>query len=1079
MSVQIDLTYQSGDTFLCPIQTHIAKLSNGNLVAFYIKQTTSSTTTRYNCYYAISTNNGVSWGTPASVRNTTFFFDIYQIGDNFIFGRQSSSSGACTAQLLSYNSETNTFSVGTSYNATSYSTDDYPVKLVKYNNKYWLFACRKGYQPIYGSYCDTIDDTWTTISSANTGAQPVSLDVAVLSNKLLVFAVHSSKVYMSEITGEYSWGSWAEVCATISDITSISSYVVSDTEIYLSVRTTSGLKIYLYNGSSWGSATNISSQENDKCGRFSVINGILIFSYLYENADGDKWGLAYHIKGGSGWSTATNIVELSSTQLHAYTTIPVSSTDTLYYNIVSGASAPFVVASDSVTIEIPITALTADDTVTVSDTSLFKPSMVRSTFDEDAVVVSDAFTLQPSGIKFTDSVLISDNAVFLAIPKAEISADETVTVTDALSFLVHKQTSLSDNVVVSDSLTATPLYKINNPLKVLSYNPLIVITDTTPRKIFRIDTSDVDNITWEAEEITETNDINNFYYNATNGYIYVLCDNGEIKKILATDFTVQTIIATGDLDNLEFGTLLSSSLRTFAVTDDADGEIVLLDERTTKTFPLDITFLQSMEHPIDLNVQTVSGKSFPLDVTFLENATKAIGLDIRFNKYDWSVASPIPIDYTNVQVKINGVDLVPLNDVDMTSIVINHYETEDSTATFVLHRRFDNLDKTLANTSSVITQNNEVKIYIAGHLEFTGKINNLTVNSETETVTVSAKGEVSQTDARTIDIALSTLGQPLGLYDCLVTNIQIDNPYIDPLDENPEYYKGVEVDLGIYREQNILRFDSFHNVVDEIKAGTFQPDEGWSYFWFVSVLRVFKSLFGSTPSVTNAQYIGTSMMSTSAEDIYLQSAMYKYQRQYSDIEHTIGYYRLGEAPYLSISAPNGVYKTKDRWEDRPNGLYRVKDESYNFIPVAKQHARVEYEKLKNINGDILPIVTADFQITIDAYYYYALKIASKINVTNTTEVGIYKNKNGFPVGVKGITISIGAGTVVLQTSNQKSATELEELEDSKISEESYVIEEKAVLNFRKYDIVKGEISSDVDWNEGNIGNLELTRLDLG
>lgn len=153
------------------------------------------------------------------------------------------------------------------------------------------------------------------------------------------------------------------------------------------------------------------------------------------------------------------------------------------------------------------------------------------------------------------------------------------------------------------------------------------------------------------------------------------------------------------------------------------------------------------------------------------------------------------------------------------------------------------------------------------------------------------------------------------------------------------------------------------------------------------------------------------------------------QELYELLDNSFGY-RVGSAPYKTINTENGQLIAEDHYEDDDDGLYLVRDRSYNFIEYAKRIADLEYLKLLNINGTILPDTSTTIDITLDAYYYYGVKLLSRINIDNTTETGIFKNNTttGFPVAVKSITINSGAAKVTLQCDNAKSTIELAQID---------------------------------------------------
>ena len=175
------------------------------------------------------------------------------------------------------------------------------------------------------------------------------------------------------------------------------------------------------------------------------------------------------------------------------------------------------------------------------------------------------------------------------------------------------------------------------------------------------------------------------------------------------------------------------------------------------------------------------------------------------------------------------------------------------------------------------------------------------------------------------------------------------------------------------------------------------------------------------------------------------------QRAYSALINALGY-TLGNPPYKNISARSGIYEAVLRYTDGPDGLYHTINSGYNFQIYNQLVAQLEYQKLQTINGTILPITTTNFEITLDAYYYYNIYLLTRINVSNTTTPNIYNNNNGFPVEVKTITLSSKDMTVKLETGNEKSAIELQALDAQMPLTDDYIYSGQSILINPKYDL---------------------------
>ncbi|MGD2071901.1 MAG: DUF2341 domain-containing protein [Candidatus Thorarchaeota archaeon] len=692
-----------------------------------------------------------------------------------------------------------------------------------------------------------------------------------------------------------------------------------------------------------------------------------------------------------------------------------------------------------------------------------------------------------------------------------IEFDETITIDDSWSLFVPAQEiDFSETIEISDSWVFS--LQTDYATKIISYNPLIYVTLTDPAYIVQIDISDPANPSKTVYTLTGVKNARDVVLNDTNDYFYVICDEGKVVKIAKANLNTQTIIDTGDSDTLEKVDSLDSHLRTFVSTDDSDGEIIVIDEATIKKINIDLRWRQQITNIISTRLNTILGKLLNLDLRWKAEVSKVINTDLRWLKYTYATTSQYPINRTSDwKVKINGTDLIPLEDVQMDSIQITHditaEKTKGSQATFVLNRRHDKLDYDNQGNASQITNQNAVIIEIQGTEEFSGKINRLDCDSETETVTVTALGERPTDKRHTVNIPIASVNENIHLYQCLIHNPHIDNPYIDSRlviqgdDENywtgsawnsdvsnaltfgtwtdaenyidgvaegntlfhdnvpevtnydaqPEYYKGVSIELGTQIEQNILRYSSLANttsIAESIQDGTFKPKQNWSYFWLVRFTHL---ILGLTQATLN--YIGKTLGSMSTDAWQMDGVAYKYQKILDDIETDLGSYQVGSAPYNIISVQNGQKIVKDKWEDKKDGLYLVRDEGYNYEQYAKDIADLEYSKLQNINGVVLPVASAEIEISIDGYYYYNIALLTRINVTNTTTSNIYKNNNGFPLSVKTITISSATMKTTLGCSNQKSIVELNEIDEDYPDKNSdqYLFPEKATKIHSKFD----------------------------
>lgn len=662
---------------------------------------------------------------------------------------------------------------------------------------------------------------------------------------------------------------------------------------------------------------------------------------------------------------------------------------------------------------------------------------------EETLNLSETWTIQtnPEQENITETINLSEDWTIQSNPEQE---------------------QILETLNLSEEWTVATIEYSNYASKIISYNPLIYVTNDDPAKIIKVDITDPENPVKYTYEIVSNTYAKDVIFNSENDYFYVICADAKIVKINKNDLDDQTIIDIEDNNNLLNVSSLESSFLTFASTDDTDGEIIMLDEREVKKINTDIRWIRQISKIISTRLDSILGKIINTDIRWRAIVSKIIKTDLRWLKNSYTDINKYSISHTDWEVYINGTELTVLDDVDLNSILITHDITQEeqkaSSAQFILNRRHDKLNYTNTGSASQITNNNTVIIKIKGRTEFTGKISNLTCNSETETVNVIAIGERPADKRHTVSIPMSSVDEQLHLYHCLINNIQIDNPYIDPDDENPEYYKGIKVNLGTEIEQNILRQIYIsplgtEGLAEEIENGDFQPAQNFTYFWFASFKNFITGWwqFGT-------RYLGTTLGSLSTDTWRMLGCMYRRQKEFEDTETELETYEVGEEPYNEISVKNGKKITKFRWVDKSDGLWSIKDESYDYTEYAKRVADLEYEKIQNINGDVLPKTSADISISIDAYYYYNIGLLTRINISNTTTVNIYNNQNGFPVAVK--TIQIRCSTegensmiVTLTCDNQKSQLELEEIDDRYPDEESdeFITEAEETRQFRKFD----------------------------
>ncbi len=703
-----------------------------------------------------------------------------------------------------------------------------------------------------------------------------------------------------------------------------------------------------------------------------------------------------------------------------------------------------------------------------------------------------------------------------------------------------QKTITSDAEVVQriqKTITADARIEVVYSGKFIHNSDIFLVTDTSPANIIKIDSTNP--AVYTIYPITGTTSAKALAINHTTEKIYVSLAGGKVAQIDTDDPSIQTILSTSETEQLYSISHNPEYLSTFIADANADDSLFTLDEATYGKINTDFRTQADEEDTINTWFGTTMGSKINSDFRTRKETESQITTDVRFIKSAYT--SITPLARTDFHVYVDAVQLGD-DDLKLDSIKIVHTADNKDTASFTLLRKHDAID-----TPVEISNNNVVTIYIGTKLEFTGKITAFACNSESEKIDVNCEADnINEVyNIVTKELPLTVLNTQLHLYDVLVNNIQIENPYLSSLmvivgnsnkywtgtawslrlsqaltfatstlaeayietriqnyieayetargldfhipsshtysfidldkyiqieiddlfleqrpvtrnyEENPQYYRGIRVNLGTQIQQSVEQWLSSHSTsvtADELTNGTFKFRPGYSYFWEASV-KWFDLGGGYRPS--GWQYIGTSLSSLSTDLYEILFADYRYQKINDDIETDLGNYYLGTAPYKDISTKNGKKIIASRWEDKEDGLYSVTDEGYDYEAYAKAIAAIELEKIKDINGNFLPKASGNIDLTIDGYLYYALKLLTRINIVNTTTANVYKNDNGFPISIKQITIDSSTMKVNIVGDNTKSNWELERLTET-YPDEPDVIKATEIKESSKFDLPNWE-----------------------
>lgn len=539
---------------------------------------------------------------------------------------------------------------------------------------------------------------------------------------------------------------------------------------------------------------------------------------------------------------------------------------------------------------------------------------------------------------------LTPSPVYINSPKGQQSqqSSETLSILDSIEVidtLVQESETLSilDSINVQDtsyqdseSISITDSIQLLSTntdasfgVKIISVNPLIFVTDTSPAEIVKVDTTDPENLTWEVQTISGINNATDAVYNSNTDLIYISGEDGQIIKIDFNDLSIQTITDLSDTDDLLKIENLDTEGFTFTSTENAIGELYLLDERNTALIDSDIQVLAEIKEFIDSDFKCIQAVTMDSDIQVLGENQVIMNCDFKCLTASVSTLTPIP--RTDIVVFVDSVQLHD-TDIDLSTVNIIHNIDNKSQATFKLNRRHDRINTDLQGNTRTITSQNTVRIEIDGHVEFDGKVASIDCNyaQSNDSITVTATQNQPDVSYAKKLLSLAGLTEKLNLFHILVQNPRINNPYIDPTEVNPVRFNGIFVPFGEKRTQSVVRYeqiDSSGNFAEKIQDGTFNIRQNWTYFWSptviqpklvavntpsrIGILPSFSSLGQpfhgiTTPAFTlgefqfpgtqatgktsmiHFKYIGTSLAPVSSDIWVLKHANHRYQRIYED-----------------------------------------------------------------------------------------------------------------------------------------------------------------------------------------------------
>lgn len=1031
-------------------QRHIVKTSLGKLVLFENKDG--------DLQYKTSSDNGLTWDiswTIAFTVGTIANFDVYIDTNDDIYLAMYSS--AAYFKKLTYSG--GSWTLGSNIVVVSGIQLNNIVFIKNSNGDFWILGRYSSGNGIRGYYSTNGGTSWSSYG-AITGINTYDPYVMIVGSELWLFCVVSGAIKKYVYTT-----SWDAGTTIVSGITqgagSLGAIKISDSNIYIACRSSSGLKVFNYNGTIWDSGTLLTNTSLDYFPSLSNINNNPIV--YWRNYNGTTWDIYYRKYNGSSWNSEVAIT--SDSVDDKFPSSLLSDSQYAYVTWVAGSASPY---------NIYFQGLYPTQEIITSDTIIKQVNIQKTILSNSKIVTKELKTIESdtkifvSGnqvninsdtlIKWvdiqknilSDTLITNSKLVYISSDTKIKVEDIQKTILSDTAILLRTQTDILSNtsilsriqkILLSDTLISLRFYStifsstiILPPYqnKFILRNKLYIITDTIPAKLIEVDISNpsptyttyILNASGETLDNGKDLDID-----LLSGCLFGACSGGNIVKAQLSDLSIREQFNTGETSDL-FNVALLKTFNYSYFGDNIDGNsIFVLDESIKESLNMDFRTLASQQAILSTNINTIIADTMNTDLRFLSPINSILYTDLRFK----FAAAPVPMKREDFTVYIDGV---LANDTILSSINVNHVADARSTATFDLSRNHDDFNTVLIGTGTTINNKNSVQIYLSGILIFTGNISKLSCDGNNEKVSIYCEGiewnTLEDTDFRfvspannIVNLSLSEKNKQLDLYDVLVDNIEIDNPIINIDDVNPKFYTGVKINLGKYtQEHNGQTWVLSSGLTDEeIEKGDFKFKPNSTYFWVIDYQDYRLPTFFSGQVRYNA-YIGTSLAPASRGMYKILGAHYDYQTSENNSETELGEYILGIAPFKEISSKNGKYTSASKWEDDEVGMWSVWGESYDYIDFAKAVAAIEYERIKNINGAILPNTSANIEITLDAFIYYQLKLLTRINLEKTINTTIYKNNNGFPVSIKNISIDASNMKVILSCDNKKSQWEI-------------------------------------------------------
>ena len=345
MSVNLGTVYSKSSLYT-PSQKKIVKSSNGTLLLFVW-------TELQKIQYKKSTDDGDTWGAWITVEDSLVTsgntHDVIIDDSDNIYIAWVYNSGNIYVRKLTYVSGT-TWTVE-DRKTISLSGITWNLSIIKRPSGQ-LFVTygrtHSGINDLYAAWSDDDGENWdgsfveVTTGYANfSGIYSIEVGTDIWA---IIRYSGGNLIYKIWNDGTETWGSNQTIATSIpTNIGTMSVGKVSDSEIYVSVATSNGIKVYKYTGS-WDSGTLLSDNVNDGYSSVSIVGNKPVVAW--NDYDGSNYNIAYRLWDGEDWESQVDLPYETGSYV-SNSTID-SDSGTLYIAWIAGTGAPYTLYFDSI-----------------------------------------------------------------------------------------------------------------------------------------------------------------------------------------------------------------------------------------------------------------------------------------------------------------------------------------------------------------------------------------------------------------------------------------------------------------------------------------------------------------------------------------------------------------------------------------------------------------------------------------------------------------------------------------------------------------------------------------------------------